>query len=578
MAIMALLVQPLALSTVHDGILFDNDDAMRLVQLREWMDGKGWYDVTQDRINPPASPISHWSRIVEVPIAAAILVAQVFAPPAMAERIAVALWPVVLLSLYSALLLYHARRFFSTPALLLGAMVVGFNPLLLFQLLPGRIDHHGVQMVLALLLLILTGEATVRLKQVAAIAAGVVASLMLAIGLETLPLVATAAATFGAAWIVRGTDARRTTACFGAALALGAPMLFGLSISPSRWTTPACDALSLPWLWLAVAGGGALALLATIPQPGRLPVRAAFAFGAAAFACATFLATWPNCLDGPYATVDPLVRELWLSGVGETRPLLRLAVENPTGFLFFAVSVVGGWAALVLAAVRMGRRAPEILILLAFGSTATAVAMSEMRGAPFAATFGVFGWLYLLDRAFAGFSAASSLATRPAAIGMRGAIVVVTLLAASPVGWNVIAAQLHPAPAAPPDHGGCRTPADMAALAAEPPGLVLAPIRLGSRLLMATPHSVLGAPYHRNNAGNRTDLEILIADPANAERLIRDRGIEYVALCLDDPDLPVLTRQGDGNLIKVLAEGKAPGWLQPIAGGGPIRAWRVVAP
>ena len=32
-------VQPIALAAIRDGIVFDNDDAMRLVQLREWLSG-----------------------------------------------------------------------------------------------------------------------------------------------------------------------------------------------------------------------------------------------------------------------------------------------------------------------------------------------------------------------------------------------------------------------------------------------------------------------------------------------------------------------------------------------------------
>jgi hypothetical protein len=398
---------------------------------------------------------------------------------------------------------------------------------------------------------------------------------MLAIGLETLPLVATAAGAFGVGLIAGGGQRRWPTALFGATLAVGAPALFALSIPPSRWMLPVCDALSPAWLWLAMAGGGSLTLLASIPQPRRLASRAALAFAAAIVVCGVFLAAWPQCLGGPYANVDPLVHDLWLSGVGEARPLLALAVENPAGFLFFAAFILVGWAALALAAWREGRGNPELFIALAFASIATLVALSEMRGAPFAATFCLFGWLYTLDRAFAAFAA------RPQSLAstlLRGCAVAVALIAALPFGWSAIGEELVPPPATATDHGGCRTPADMAALASEPPGLVLAPIRLGPRILLATPHSVLGAPYHRNNAGNRTALEMLIAGSAEAERLAHERGITYVAICLDDPDLPKLESRGSDNLIKALATGIAPSWLTPIIETGPIRAWAVRSP
>ncbi len=34
--------------------LKDSDDVMRLVQVGDWMDGAGWHDLNQERVNPPA--------------------------------------------------------------------------------------------------------------------------------------------------------------------------------------------------------------------------------------------------------------------------------------------------------------------------------------------------------------------------------------------------------------------------------------------------------------------------------------------------------------------------------------------
>ena len=50
---------------------------------------------------------------------------------------------------------------------------------------------------------------------------------------------------------------------FGLGLGLAAPLLFALQTAPDLWATPACDALSPPWLWLAT-GGLATALVASL--------------------------------------------------------------------------------------------------------------------------------------------------------------------------------------------------------------------------------------------------------------------------------------------------------------------------
>ena len=45
----------------------DPDDIMRLLEVRDWVGGQSWFDVTQYRLNPPAGAPMHWSRLVDVP-------------------------------------------------------------------------------------------------------------------------------------------------------------------------------------------------------------------------------------------------------------------------------------------------------------------------------------------------------------------------------------------------------------------------------------------------------------------------------------------------------------------------------
>ena len=48
----------------------DGDDVMRLVQVRELLEGKGWFDLGQPRLGPEGGTLMHWSRLVDLPIAA----------------------------------------------------------------------------------------------------------------------------------------------------------------------------------------------------------------------------------------------------------------------------------------------------------------------------------------------------------------------------------------------------------------------------------------------------------------------------------------------------------------------------
>ena len=43
----------------------DPDDAMRLVELRSFLGGRGWFDLHEPRLAPPVGYDTHWSRLVD---------------------------------------------------------------------------------------------------------------------------------------------------------------------------------------------------------------------------------------------------------------------------------------------------------------------------------------------------------------------------------------------------------------------------------------------------------------------------------------------------------------------------------
>jgi len=65
------------------------DDAMRLVEVRDLLAGQNWFDLTQYRLNPPGGVVSHWSRLIDLPLALLIKANELVLPTALAERIAI---------------------------------------------------------------------------------------------------------------------------------------------------------------------------------------------------------------------------------------------------------------------------------------------------------------------------------------------------------------------------------------------------------------------------------------------------------------------------------------------------------
>src|SRR4051812_12999238 len=74
--------------------LLDVDDAMRLTQMRDWLAGRGWYDLHQPRVEPLGYE-SHWSRLIDAGLAGTLWIfGQVF-DSAMAERLMRTVWPML---------------------------------------------------------------------------------------------------------------------------------------------------------------------------------------------------------------------------------------------------------------------------------------------------------------------------------------------------------------------------------------------------------------------------------------------------------------------------------------------------
>src|SRR4051812_38562318 len=75
--------------------LGDNDDKMRIMQVRALVHGQGWDALRNSRITPPYGANIHWSRLVDLPIAGLILGLRPFLGGAAAERWAVAIAPMI---------------------------------------------------------------------------------------------------------------------------------------------------------------------------------------------------------------------------------------------------------------------------------------------------------------------------------------------------------------------------------------------------------------------------------------------------------------------------------------------------
>jgi hypothetical protein len=548
--------------------LNDTDDAMRLVEVREFLAGHGWFDLHMSRVQPPAGYDPHWSRLIDAGLAGTfILFHQVF-DTAFAERLMRATWPLLWLAPAMIGAAAIAWRLAGREAALIVLLfaVIGLPALQQFK--PGRIDHHNVQIAIALL----TVAATVWSDQRrwCAAAAGALTGLGLAIGFEGMPFLVLCAGAMALRY-VHDAESDRALRSYGVAVAASTVIAFFVSVAPAHWTHSACDAIAINSTAAVVVGGLGLALISRCGAASpwtRAGLLAAVTLGAAL----VFVLAEPRCLGGPYAMVDTAVKPIWLAHVREMQPLLGVFSDNPSvGLGLLSFPAVGVIATAVLA--WRGPWRSDVGFLVAGAALLLAFAM--MFAAVKAYAYAV--WLAMPLVAILALRLCEAL--RLHALVPR--FVAGLLLAPAVLSAGIItiadAAGLNRTVPNDPARDTCFSSASYAPLAALPAGLVATDLDYGPFVLALTPHAVVAAPYHRLSTGITAAQEIFAAPPDKAHRIIDGLHADYVVTCGARGPVGLTETQKTASLWGRLRAGDVPDWLtpEPPAPGQAFKIYRV---
>lgn len=554
----------------------DNDNLMRLAEVRDLIGGQGWFDLHQYRMGPAGGFLMHWSRLVDAPIAALILLGEALSGDrATGETAALVLWPAMLFGAALVFILRSARSL-GGGAAVLPAVVVGGAALHFISIFaPGAIDHHNVQLVLTLAAIAALAGPAPGLRGGAI--AGACAALMLAVGMETAPYVAAAGLTAAALFLAGGPDGRRVAAGFGTAFAAAAAAAFVVTVDPAARGAPACDAYSVAQFAVAMVSGAGLAMAAGVPALSATTTRRLAALALIGVAAGGLtIAFFPQCLADPYAGLDPRLQTYWLSAITEAQSLKSVVSTAPAmAVSYYATPVL---AALLLAAglfAPAGRRR-EAAVVLAFLAVALAVSVWQVRGAMFAIPIATIALSARIAR---------RRALAMAAPSPRNTLLMATAwLVSINVAWTAAAERLLPAQTAtamatPAGRAkACHRAYDYDRLAALPAGGVLAVSNLGAPILRYTAHRVLAGPYHRNVVGNLMALRAFLEGEPSARAIVREEGLTYVALCAGNDETATFAAWAPDGFLAALNKGDVPAWLEPLPGneGSALAIYRVV--
>ncbi len=552
----------------------DPDDALRLVQVRDLLAGQNWFDLTQHRIHPPAGVPMHWSRLVDLPIAALLFVLKPLLGIPLAERVTLIIVPLAQLLALMVVVAKMARKLgLGIGTALLSVMMLATSIPILIQFAPLRIDHHSAQILcgaVAMLAIVNTWNRSGRMGTIA----GIAMACWLQISVEGLPCAVAMGGVLAVRHMLR-IDCWPDFRNYLIALTVASvAILFGTRY-PSDAMTFWCDSFS-PAYQLPLAATCLTVLVTSRSSPSNDMVRRALplVFGAAAGGLAALL-TAHQCLAGPFETLPKIVYDNWYLSVKEGMPIWTQKPDLQAMIVVPAVlGLIGstiGWQRAICAERRMAWAS-----LIAMQAVSFLIALDVMRAMSFAHTLALPGNAVLLAWLLGG---AQRLRAMPLRVIFSAGTVVLTPFGAS----AAMAAALNPsAPPPPPesvaDRFRCTTYDHLRGLDALPPALLFTPLDIGAHMLVYTHHSVVATGHHRNPQGMAEAISGLIATPDEARGIVTATGARYVVLCKRENEIIKYARHNPHSLVAGLIKDRYPDWLVPVRmrPGETVRVYRVV--
>jgi hypothetical protein len=546
--------------------LGDTDDNMRMMQVRGLLQGQGWYDLAQHRL---AGSNIHWSRLVDLPIAALKLVFTPLFGGRIAEQIAVAVAPLLPMLVAMTAMAVVARRTIGSGAFFLAVVLLACAGSAKGMWQPLRIDHHGWQLAMLAWAMASFTDAD---KARGGATLGLATALSLVIGLEMIPYLAVSGALVALMWVRDGTEARRLAA-YGISLGGGVALGFLVFTSEANMA-PLCDALTPVWL-AAMLGAGAAATALAFLTPEKPLARLLLAGAAGAALAAAFAFGAPQCL-GRLEQSSPELERLWLSRVREAMPIWRHGTSVTIQTVALPVFGLIGYGLMLW----RSRRDPQALVrwsaIALLAALAAGLLCWQTRAGPAAQLLSIPGTAALAWLAIAWLLTWESL-TKQVAAGCA-ALLFVFFLANGQIANLFNKPQSEGRRTINIANNRCPTLWALTPVNRQPRGRVLTFVDLGPRLITVTRHDAITGPYHRNA---RQIIDVMRAwrgNEANALATVHRYRVNYVLICPNMSESTIYRSEAPAGFYAQLLRGKVPAWLAPVPlpANSPYRMWRVV--
>ncbi|MBO6791985.1 MAG: hypothetical protein JJ894_15775 [Dinoroseobacter sp.] len=515
-----------------------NDSIMRYLSVRDWLAGQSWFDMANYRVLPPEGLSLHWSRYVDLGIAAVAFVLGLFLDPGFALSWAAMLWPVLLQVVFITLTGAVSWRIAGPWAAAFAIFGCVFWAVISRNYFgPTQLDHHGLQ-ILLFSCVAFTLVPTSRPKLMG-ILGGIAAALSLAIGLENLLPIAVAGAILMVRTTMRPVRNADQLQYFSLTLLFFAIALFAGQKAQSEWSTMHCDELGPPMLGLVTIGaasalGSAWATRSAHSFLGALSSTVTISI----FAIVAALLILRVCPNFPYGNLNTELRDMITLWINEARPALSFLLAGETAAFSLVLPAL---ATCLITVIILGLKAQSgesftvadrtAATLLIFALIGTAGAFSQIRLIVLAAPVIPF---------LMGYAMSALLVTKQTDARSRLKSVSLVLAVAFCLLPGQIYSSLAPAfrgqMSVAPEVAGlsnhpCRSNGALSSLASLPKGRILSPGHISLPILMVSDHDVLSAPYHRSPEALGNTIFPFIGNEETLRRALTTSEADYLVLC-----------------------------------------------
>ena len=542
-----------------DGLMTDPDDFMRLAQVRDWMAGQSWFDVTQYRIHPPEGGSMHWSRLLDVPIAVLIGLASLFLAPQLAENAAIIALPTLLLGVLMFIVHRIVRLLADERVALLGVFLTPTFPLIIRQFMPGRIDHHSWQIIMAAVAMLALFD---RNHKRGALVMAFALSLWMHISIEGLPYTVIFGTILALAYMsptaVTGRQSDNRLFPFVTGLSAFSTGLFALTQPLDNVLAPHCDAVSWPLLVSLIFVAATLWIGKLMLKPVTATMKFSLLVSIGAAAAVIFLMLSDSCALDPFGNLTPLVREYWHETISEGLPITGQAAAI-ISLLLFVPAIFALWIAVMWRRETDMMRRQQWLMLAMLVVASTLLSFQVQRTAGVAQLFALPAVAALTALFVARFAQSSQMLVR--VVGSVVAVLLLSPMAAFVVGDALFGRVAEPAKSAAIMQ---RDSCDLKDLSRLPTGQIFTTMAAGPAILYHTQHSVFVSGYHRNHQAMDRLIGTMLGPVDDARRMLIDAKIDYVVFCPSHFEAQSYLRGSKSGFAASLLSGQQPAWLRPV--------------